>query len=75
MVLLVLFLTGICLTSSLLRLGVLMLFESVSSFPFDEGLETFIVDEYQFVCWVEYVVPKVFVIPHFSNEVLCHRLP
>ena len=75
MVLLVLFLTGICLTSSLLRLGVLMLFESVSSFPFDEGLETLIVDEYQFVCWVEYIVSKVFVVPHFSNEVFCHRLP
>ena len=33
------------LTSSLLRLGVLMLFKSVSSFPFNEGLEAFIVDE------------------------------
>lgn len=75
MVLLVLFLTGICLTSSLLRLGVLMLFESVSGFPLNEGLETFIVDENQFVCWVKYVVSKVFVVPHFSNEVLCHRLP
>lgn len=75
MVLLVLFLTGICLTSSLLRLGVLMLFESVSGFPFDEGLETLIVDENQFVRWVKYVISKVFVIPHFSNEVFCHRLP
>lgn len=52
-----------------------MLFESVSSFPLDEGLKPFIVDENQFVCWVEYIVSKVFVIPHFSNEVLCHRLP
>lgn len=51
-----------------------MLFESVSSFPFDEGLKPFIVDENQFVCWVEYIVSKVFVIPHFSNEVFCHRL-
>lgn len=51
-----------------------MLFESVSGFPFDEGLKTFIVDENQFVCWVEYVAPEVFVIPHFSDEVLCHRL-
>ena len=49
-----------------------MLFESVSSFPFDEGFETLIVDENQFMCWVEYVVSKVFVISHFSNEVLCH---
>lgn len=31
-----------------------------------------LVDEYQFVRRVEYVVSKVFVIPHFSNEVLCH---
>lgn len=75
MVLLVLFLTGICLTSSLLRLGVLMLFESVSSFPFNEGLKPLIVDENQFMCWVEYVVSEIFVIPHFSNEVFCHRLP
>lgn len=72
MVLLVLFLTGICLTSSLLRLGVLMLFESVSSFPLDEGFKTLIVDKNQFMCWVEYVVPKIFVVPHFSNEVFCH---
>lgn len=49
-----------------------MLFESVSSFPLNEGLKALIVDKNQFVCWVEYVVPKVFVIPHFSNEVLCH---
>lgn len=49
-----------------------MLFESVSGFPFDEGFETFIVDKNQFVRWVEYVVPKVFVVPHFSNKVLCH---
>lgn len=27
------------------ELGVLMLFKSVSSFPFNEGLEAFIVDE------------------------------
>lgn len=51
-----------------------MLFESVSGLPFDEGLKTFIVDENQFVCWIEYVVSKVFVIPHLSNEVFCHRL-
>nr|DAU45932.1 MAG TPA: hypothetical protein [Bacteriophage sp.] len=49
-----------------------MLFESVSSFPFDEGLKAFIVNENQFMCWVEYVVPEVFVIPHFSDEVLRH---
>ena len=42
-----------------------MLFESVSGFPFYEGFKTLIVDEYQFVCWVEYVVSKVFVIPSF----------
>jgi hypothetical protein len=29
-----------------------VLFEPVSSFPLNEGLETFIVDENQFVCWV-----------------------
>lgn len=52
-----------------------MLFESIPSFPFDEGLKTFIVDENQFMRRVEYVVPKVFVIPHFSNEVFRHRLP
>ena len=75
MVLLVLFLTGICLTSSLLRLGLLMLFESIPAFPLYEGFETLIIDENQFVCRVEYVVSKVFVVPHFSNEVLCHRLP
>lgn len=74
MVLLVLFLTGIYLTSSLLRLGVLLLFKSVFAFPFDEGLEAFIVDENQFVRRVEYVPLEVFVVPHFSNEVLCHRL-
>lgn len=74
MVLLVLFLIGICLTSSLLRLGVLMLFESISAFPFDERLKPLIVNENQFVCWVEYVVLEVFVVPHFSNEVFCHRL-
>ena len=51
-----------------------MLFESVSSFPFDEGFEAFIVDKNQFMRWVEYVPLEVFVIPHFSNEVLCHRL-
>lgn len=56
-------------------LGMLMSFESVFGFPLDEGFETFIVDENQFVCRVEYVVSKVFVVPHFSNEVLCHRLP
>ena len=50
-----------------------MLFESVSGFPFDEGLKTLIVDEYQFVCRVEYIVLEIFVVPHFSNEVLCHR--
>lgn len=49
-----------------------MLFESVSGFPFDEGFETLIVDEYQFVRRVEYVVSKVFVVPHFSNEILRH---
>ena len=49
-----------------------MLFESVSSFPFDEGFEAFIVDENQFMCWVEHIVLKVFVIPHFSDKVLCH---
>lgn len=63
------------LASSPLRLGMLMSFESVFGFPLDEGFETFIVDENQFVCRVEYVVSKVFVVPHFSNEVLCHRLP
>lgn len=63
------------LTSSLLRLGLLVLFKSVSSFPFDEGSEAFIVNKNQFVCWVEYVVPEVFVLSHFTNEVLCHRLP
>lgn len=52
-----------------------MLFESVSSFPFDEGLETFIVDKNQFMRRVEHIVSKVFVVPHFSDEVLCHRLP
>lgn len=49
-----------------------MLFESVSSFPFDERLEAFIVDENQFVRRIEYVVSEVFVIPHFSNEVFRH---
>lgn len=49
-----------------------MLFESVSSFPLDEGLKPLIVDENQFMRRIEYVVPKVFVIPHFSNKVLCH---
>lgn len=63
------------LTSSLLRLGMLVLFKSVSSFPFDEGSEAFIVDKNQFVRWVEHVVSEIFVVPHFSNEVLCHRLP
>nr|DAN69322.1 MAG TPA: hypothetical protein [Caudoviricetes sp.] len=52
-----------------------MLFESISSFPFNEGLKPFIVDENQFVRRVEYVVSEIFVIPHLSNEVLCHRLP
>lgn len=52
-----------------------MLFESVSSFPLDEGFETLVIDENQFMRRVEYVVLKVFVIPHFSNKVLCHRLP
>ena len=54
---------------------VLTLFESVPGFPLDEGFETFIVDENQFVRWVEYVFFEVFVVPHFSNEVFCHRLP
>ena len=49
-----------------------MLFESVSSFPLDEGFKTLIVDENQFMCRVEHVVPKIFVVPHFSNEVFCH---
>ena len=52
-----------------------MLFKSVSGFPLDEGFETFIVDKNQFVRWVEYVPLEVLVIPHFSNEVLCHRFP
>ena len=52
-----------------------MLFESVSSFPLDEGFKTLIVDEYQFMRRVEHVVSEIFVIPHFSNEVVCHRLP
>lgn len=73
MVLLVLFLTGICLTSSLLRLGLLMLFESIPAFPLYEGFETLIIDKNQFVCRVEYIVLEIFVVPHFSNEVLCHR--
>lgn len=51
-----------------------MLFESVSGFPLYEGLKTFIVDENQFMRRIEYVVSKVFVIPHLSNEVFCHRL-
>lgn len=33
------------LTSSLMRPGMLVLFKSVSSFPFNEGFEAFIVDE------------------------------
>lgn len=49
-----------------------MLFESVSSFPLDEGFKTLIVDKNQFMCWVEYVVPKIFVVPHFSDKVLRH---
>ena len=52
-----------------------MLFESVSSFPLDEGFKTLIVDKNQFMCWVEHISLKIFVIPHFSNEVFCHRLP
>ncbi|MDU2859098.1 MAG: hypothetical protein E7B87_00745 [Streptococcus salivarius] len=52
-----------------------MLFEPVSSFPFDEGFKTLVVDENQFVRRVEHVLLKVFVIPHFSDKVLCHRLP
>ena len=63
-----------CPASSLLRLGILILFESVSSFPFDEGLKTFVVDKNQFVRWVEYVSLEVFAVSHFSNEVFCHRL-
>lgn len=46
-----------------------MLFESVSSFPFDEGFEAFIVDKNQFMCGVKHISLKIFVIPHFSNEV------
>lgn len=52
-----------------------MLFESVSGFPLNEGLKPFIVDKNQFMRRVEYVVSKVFVIPHFSDKVFCHRLP
>ena len=49
-----------------------MVFESVSGFPLYEGLETFIVYENQFMRRIEHVPLEVFVIPHFSNEVLCH---
>ena len=49
-----------------------MLFESVSGFPLDEGFEAFIVDKNQFMCWVEYVVSEIFVVPHLSDKVLCH---
>lgn len=49
-----------------------MLFESVSSFPLDEGFETLVIDENQFMRRVEYVVPKIFVVPRFSDKVLRH---